>query len=36
LWITHGREDALLRHLAVRDRPARMLALEGYDDEAGA
>lgn len=36
LWITHGREDALRRYLEVRDRPLRTLALEGYDDEAGA
>ncbi len=33
-WITHGREDALLRWCALHQRPARALALVGYDDES--
>ena len=32
-WITHGREDALLRWCELRQRPARALALVGYEDE---
>ncbi len=32
-WITHGREDALLRWCALNQRRARALALVGYDDE---
>ena len=34
VWITHGREEALLRWCALRDQPARALALVGYEDEA--
>ena len=33
LWITHGREEALLRWAQLHDVPARALALVGYDDE---
>src|SRR5690606_16047205 len=33
LWITHGREDALLRWAQLHDVPARALALVGYEDE---
>ncbi|HEY0650897.1 ligase-associated DNA damage response exonuclease [Phenylobacterium sp.] len=33
LWITHGREEALARWAALRDIPARALALVGYEDE---
>lgn len=33
-WITHGREEALLRWCALHQRPARALALVGYDDES--
>lgn len=33
VWITHGREEALLRWCALRDQPARALALVGYEDE---
>lgn len=32
-WITHGREDALLRWCALHQRRARALALIGYEDE---
>ncbi|HZV58112.1 MAG TPA: ligase-associated DNA damage response exonuclease [Sphingobium sp.] len=32
-WITHGREDALLRWCALHQRRARALALVGYEDE---
>lgn len=32
-WITHGREDALLRWCTLNQRKARALALVGYEDE---
>lgn len=32
-WITHGREDALLRWCELGQRRARALALVGYEDE---
>ena len=32
-WITHGREEALLRWHQLRQRKARALALVGYEDE---
>lgn len=32
-WITHGREQALLRWCELSQRRARALALVGYDDE---
>ena len=32
-WITHGREDALLRWCALNQRKARALALVAYEDE---
>ena len=32
-WITHGREEALLRWCQLHQRPARALALVGYEDE---
>jgi len=32
-WITHGREDALLRWCQLHQRKARALALVGYEDE---
>ena len=32
-WITHGREEALLRWCELNQRRARALALVGYDDE---
>lgn len=33
VWITHGREEALLRWCELRGQPARALALVGYEDE---
>jgi len=33
LWITHGREEALLRWAELHDIKARALALVGYEDE---
>ena len=33
LWITHGREEALLRWAQLHDIKARALALVGYEDE---
>jgi putative mRNA 3-end processing factor len=33
-WITHGREEALLRWCTLHQRSARALALVGYEDEA--
>ena len=32
-WITHGREDALLRWCQLHQRRARALAMVGYEDE---
>lgn len=32
-WITHGREDALLRWCDLHQRRGRALALAGYEDE---
>jgi putative mRNA 3-end processing factor len=32
-WITHGREEALLRWCELSQRRARALALVGYEDE---
>ena len=34
VWVTHGRDDALVHHLATLGRKARALALVGRDDEA--
>jgi putative mRNA 3-end processing factor len=34
VWITHGREDALLRWCELTQRAARPLHLVGYEDEA--
>ncbi len=33
VWVTHGREDALVRWCALQGIPARPLSLVGYDDE---
>lgn len=33
-WITHGREEALLRWCELHQRSARALALVGYEDDA--
>lgn len=35
VWITHGREEALLRWCELRGLAARALALVGYEDEDG-
>ena len=35
LWITHGREEALLRWAELNGVKARALALVGYEDEEG-
>jgi len=35
LWITHGREEALLRWAELQGMNARALALVGYEDEDG-
>ena len=32
-WVTHGREEALVRWCALENRPARPLHLVGYEDE---
>ncbi len=32
-WVTHGREDALMRWCELNQRRARALSLVGYDDE---
>jgi putative mRNA 3-end processing factor len=34
VWVTHGREEALVRWCALEGRPARPLHLVGYEDEA--
>ena len=34
IWVTHGRDDALVHHLGRLGRRARALALVGRDDEA--
>jgi putative mRNA 3-end processing factor len=33
LWITHGREEGLLRWAELEGQPARALALVGYEDD---
>jgi len=33
VWVTHGREDALVHWCATRQMKARALALVGYEDE---
>ncbi|MEY8828421.1 ligase-associated DNA damage response exonuclease [Sedimentitalea sp. XS_ASV28] len=35
-WVTHGREDAVIRWCDLQQRAARPLRLAGYDDEAEA
>ena len=35
VWITHGREEALLRWCELKGQSARALALVGYEDEDG-
>ena len=34
IWVTHGREDALVHYLATRGIKARALALVGREEEA--
>ena len=34
VWVTHGREEALVRWCALDNRSARPLHLVGYEDEA--
>jgi putative mRNA 3-end processing factor len=33
VWVTHGRDDALVHQLARMGRKARALALVGFEDE---
>jgi len=34
VWVTHGREEALVRWCALRGKAARPLHMVGYEDEA--
>ena len=34
VWVTHGREEALVRWCALAGIPARPLHMVGYEDEA--
>ena len=34
VWVTHGRDDALVHQLGLMGRRARALSLVGFDDEA--
>jgi putative mRNA 3-end processing factor len=34
VWVTHGREDALVHQLSLMGRRARALALVGFEDDA--
>ena len=34
VWVTHGREDALIRALSLKGIKARALSLVGYEDDA--
>jgi putative mRNA 3-end processing factor len=33
IWVTHGRDDALVHQIAKMGRRGRALALVGYEDE---
>jgi putative mRNA 3-end processing factor len=33
IWVTHGREEALVHYAAGRGFTARALALKGFEDE---
>ncbi|HRN85471.1 MAG TPA: DNA ligase-associated DEXH box helicase, partial [Hyphomicrobium sp.] len=33
VWVTHGRDDALVYELSRRGRKARALSLVGFEDE---
>lgn len=35
VWVTHGREDALVRQIKLMGKRGRALALLGYEDEEG-
>lgn len=35
VWVTHGREEALVRWCALQGLPAKPLHLVGYEDEGG-
>lgn len=34
IWVTHGREEALVRHARLVGREAKALSLVGYEDES--
>jgi putative mRNA 3-end processing factor len=34
VWVTHGREEALVRWCALRGKAARPLHMVGYEEEA--
>lgn len=34
VWVTHGREDALVHQLSLMGRRARALDLIGFEDDA--
>ena len=34
VWVTHGREEALIRALGLKGVKARALSLIGYEDDA--
>jgi putative mRNA 3-end processing factor len=36
IWVTHGREEALMHAATLMGRKARALALVGYEDEEEA
>ncbi|NNG04422.1 MAG: ligase-associated DNA damage response exonuclease [Inquilinus sp.] len=36
IWVTHGREEALVHHATLRGRRARALALVGFEEDEGA
>lgn len=33
VWVTHGREEALVRWCELNDIPARPLSLVGYEED---
>jgi putative mRNA 3-end processing factor len=35
IWVTHGREEGLIRAAALRGLAARALSIEGFEEEAG-
>lgn len=36
VWVTHGREEALVHHAGLRGIRARALSMVGFEDEGGA